>query len=58
MQANVGDHIHMNGKTGEIQGVRGSDGGPPYDVRWEDGHEQLVHPGPDTEVVSRAAERE
>jgi hypothetical protein len=31
--------------------VRGSDGGPPFLVRWSDtGHEALVFPGPDAEI--------
>ncbi len=58
MQAHVGDHIlvHSNAvgmpeRTGEIIEARGSDGAPPYVVRFEDGHESLVFPGPDWEVL-------
>ena len=54
MQANVGDrllvHSHAVGmpdRTGEVLEVRGVDGAPPYIVRFEDGHESLVFPGPD-----------
>lgn len=54
MQANVGDrllvHSHAVGApehTGEVLEVRGADGAPPYIVRFEDGHESLVFPGPD-----------
>ncbi|MDH6135873.1 hypothetical protein P3T37_005290 [Kitasatospora sp. MAA4] len=54
MQATVGDrlHIHSNAvgvadRTGEIVEVRGADGGPPYMVRYDDGTEALVFPGPD-----------
>lgn len=45
--AHVGDHD----RDAEILEVRGSDGGPPYLVRWsDDGHESLVFPGPDATV--------
>ncbi len=54
MRANVGDrllvHSHAVGmpdRTGEVLEVRGADGAPPYIVRFEDGHESLVFPGPD-----------
>ncbi|MFF3568022.1 DUF1918 domain-containing protein [Nocardia jiangxiensis] len=59
MQAKVGDrlsvHSHMVGmpdRMGEILEVRGADGAPPYIVRFDDGHESLVFPGPDW-VVQR-----
>jgi hypothetical protein len=32
--------------------VRGDNGGPPYLVRYPDGHEGLVFPGPDC-VIER-----
>ena len=38
-------------REGEIVEVRGTDGGPPYVVRWGDGHEGLVYPGDDAHVV-------
>ncbi|MBF8193709.1 DUF1918 domain-containing protein [Nonomuraea sp. K274] len=54
MHANVGDtllvHGHVVGQAdrkGQIIEVRGQNGAPPYLVRFEDGHEQLVFPGPD-----------
>lgn len=57
MMANVGDRLHVHGHTvgeydheGEIVEVRGQDGAPPYIVRFEDGHESLVFPGPDATV--------
>lgn len=57
MRAEVGDRLHVHGRTvgltdkiGEIVEVRGSDGGPPYLVRFDDGHESLVFPGPDATV--------
>jgi hypothetical protein len=61
MRAAVGDRLHVHGHTvgendrlGEIVEVRGSNGEPPYLVRFEDGHEGLVFPGPDA-VIERAA---
>jgi hypothetical protein len=63
MQAIVGEHIRISGKVvgsperrGEITEVRGEDGGPPYLVKFDDGHEMLVFPGPDC-VVEHAAGR-
>jgi hypothetical protein len=57
MHANVGDHLLVEGHTvgevrreGEVVEVRGEDGAPPYVVRWADGHEGLVYPGPDAHV--------
>ena len=57
MQASVGDRIVIKGHhvgepdaDGEIVDVRGTDGGPPYLVRWESGHESLFFPGPDATV--------
>ncbi|GAA2152012.1 DUF1918 domain-containing protein [Kitasatospora kazusensis] len=59
MQATVGDQIHIHGRSvgmadrkGEITEVRGTDGEPPYLVQFEDGHEGLIYPGPDT-VIER-----
>ncbi|HZO68610.1 MAG: DUF1918 domain-containing protein [Kribbellaceae bacterium] len=61
MRAEVGDHLHVRGRTvgtqerhGEVIEVRGADGAPPYLVRFSDGHESLVFPGPDC-VVEHAA---
>lgn len=60
MQANTGDRLHVHGNTvgepdriGEIVEVRGEDGGPPFLVRFDDGAEKLVFPGPDA-VVEKA----
>lgn len=57
MKATVGDRLlvkatHVDGaqREGEIIEVRGKDGAPPYLVRWSDGHEGLVFPGPDALV--------
>ncbi|MEV4611458.1 DUF1918 domain-containing protein [Kitasatospora sp. NPDC049258] len=55
MQAMVGDRLHIHSRSvgmldrqGEIIEVRGVDGSPPYLVQFEDGHEGLIYPGPDT----------
>lgn len=58
MHAHVGDHLVVEGRTndtprreGEVLEVRGDNGGPPYLVRWADGHEVLAFPGPDAHVI-------
>ncbi|TQM57512.1 DUF1918 domain-containing protein [Humibacillus xanthopallidus] len=55
MRARVGDriilaaeHIDQPTRDGEVLEVRGEDGGPPYLVRWSDGHTGLIFPGPGT----------
>ncbi|MFC9329025.1 DUF1918 domain-containing protein [Kitasatospora sp. NPDC057015] len=57
MHAAVGDQLHIHSRsvgmvdrTGEITEVHGANGQPPYLVRFEDGHEGLVYPGPDSIV--------
>lgn len=62
MHAKAGDRILVHGRTvgsgeqhGEIIEVRGEDGGPPYLVRFDDGHETLMYPGADTEVEHPSA---
>ncbi|MFI6167673.1 DUF1918 domain-containing protein [Nocardia sp. NPDC051052] len=57
MMANVGDRLHVHGhvvgqgdRHGEIIEVRGPEGTPPYLVRYADGRESLVFPGPDAIV--------
>lgn len=59
MRAQIGDRLVVEGKTvdvprrdGEVIEVHGEDGGPPYLVRWADGHEGLTFPGPDAHVES------
>ena len=61
MKAKIGDHIVVEGHTvgsprreGEVVEVRGTDGDPPYVVRWNDGHEGLTFPGADARVVPAA----
>ncbi len=57
MQAAVGDRLHVHGnmvgqpdRVGEIVEVHGTGGGPPYLVRFEDGHTGLCFPGPDAVI--------
>jgi Domain of unknown function (DUF1918) len=59
VRAEVGDRLLVHGAKvgavehrGQIVEVRGTDGGPPFLVRFDDGHEGLVFPGPDA-VVER-----
>jgi hypothetical protein len=61
MKANVGDRLvvesHAVGsprREGEILEVHGAEGAPPYVVRWSDGHQGLMFPGPDAHVVPAA----
>jgi len=61
MHATVGDRLHVHGRLvgnsdqeAEIIEVRGTDGAPPYLVRYPDGHEGLVFPGPDCVVVEKS----
>ncbi|MEU4744489.1 DUF1918 domain-containing protein [Actinosynnema sp. NPDC023658] len=63
MHATAGDHLHIHSRAvgldetvGEILEVRGSEGAPPYLVRFSDGHEGLVYPGPDSLVEPRTSE--
>lgn len=60
MKADVGDRIVVRGhrqgdpdRAAEVVEVHGSDGAPPYVVRWGDGHEGLYFPGTDARVVPR-----
>ncbi|MCU0301721.1 MAG: DUF1918 domain-containing protein [Candidatus Nanopelagicales bacterium] len=44
-------HVGEPVRDGEILEARGSDGGPPFLVKWsDDGHESLVFPGPDAHI--------
>jgi Domain of unknown function (DUF1876)/Domain of unknown function (DUF1918) len=61
MRARAGDRIILAGelvdqptRAGEVVEARGVDGGPPYVVRWEDGHTSTMFPGPG--AVLRVAE--
>lgn len=64
MRANVGDKLLTHGRVVgqhdrecEIVEVMGRGGEPPYRVRFEDGHESVMSPGPDSVVEPRAAAR-
>jgi hypothetical protein len=55
LHAKPGDRLVVRGRhqgepqqDAEILKVLGEHGGPPYLVRWEDGHEAEVFPGSDT----------
>lgn len=57
MQAKPGDRLIVSGhrvgerpRRAEIIEVRGDKGSPPYIVKWADGHESTVYPGPDITV--------
>ena len=45
-----GHHVGERDREAEILEVRHEDGSPPYVVRWSDGQEGLVFPGPDASV--------
>lgn len=60
MRANTGDELLVHGRVvgqqdhvAEIVEVLGSGGGPPYRVRFEDGHEAVLSPGPDAVVLEK-----
>jgi hypothetical protein len=60
MRATVGDQLVQHGrvvgqhdKVAEITEVMGVEGTPPYRVRFEDGHEAVMSPGPDSEIRHR-----
>ncbi len=55
MKAQVGDELVVKGRhvgdhdrEGVIIEVRGEAGGPPYLVRWSDGHESSFYPASGT----------
>lgn len=58
MFANVGDQVIIEGhrigeprRVGEVEEVRGGDGGPPYLVLWDDtGRATLLFPGADCRI--------
>jgi uncharacterized protein DUF1918 len=60
VQAEVGDQLVIESRTvdaprkvGEVLEVHGTDGAPPYVVRWSDGHEGLMFPGADAHIIPR-----
>jgi hypothetical protein len=61
VQADVGDQLVIESRTvdaprkvGEVLEVHGADGGPPYVVRWSDGHQGLMFPGADAHIVPKS----
>lgn len=57
MRAATGDRIHFQSNSvgradhsAVVVEARGPDGGPPYLVRRDDGHETIVYPGADAWV--------
>jgi len=57
MRAVEGDQLVQHGrvvgqqdKIAEIVEVLGTEGTPPYRVRFQDGHEAVCSPGPDSEI--------
>ncbi|MEX1079776.1 MAG: DUF1918 domain-containing protein [Homoserinimonas sp.] len=61
MKAQPGDRIIIRGRTvetpdrhGEVVEVRGEDGGAPYLIRFDDGHESVVFPGGDVVLEPQA----
>ncbi|NLU75157.1 DUF1918 domain-containing protein [Streptomyces sp. HNM0575] len=60
MRANTGDRLLVHGRVvgehdreAEIVEVLGPDGEPPFRVRFDDGHEAVMSPGPDSVVQER-----
>jgi hypothetical protein len=58
MKAEPGERLLFHGTkvgaanhSGEVIEVRGENGAPPYLVRFDDGHEGLVFPGTDCQVL-------
>jgi hypothetical protein len=61
MKATVGDrlvirsrHVDQPDRQAEILEVPDPRGEPPFRVRWSDGHEAVVVPGPDAHVEPAA----
>ncbi|MFF5406324.1 DUF1918 domain-containing protein [Streptomyces misionensis] len=57
MRASKGDHLVQHGRVvgqhdqeSEVVEVMGQEGNPPYRVRFPDGHEAIMSPGPDCQV--------
>ncbi|MFD4691401.1 DUF1918 domain-containing protein [Streptomyces sp. NBC_00683] len=63
MEAHTGDRLLMHGRTvgqhdrvADIIEVLGDGGSPPYRLRFKDGHESIMSPGPDSVVQHTAPE--
>lgn len=64
MRAIVGDQLVQHGRVvgqhdqvTEVVEVMGTEGNPPYRVRFPDGREAVMSPGPDCEVRHLEQER-
>ncbi|MFF8944013.1 DUF1918 domain-containing protein [Streptomyces sp. NPDC014864] len=64
MHASVGDQLVQHGRVvgqhdqiSVILEVMGAEGNPPYRVRLENGHEAVMWPGPDCQVLHRQKEQ-
>lgn len=61
LHARVGDRLVLDGgglrprRQAVILEVHGDDGAPPYVVRWSDGSEGAVFPGPDARIEPATA---
>jgi hypothetical protein len=62
MKAAVGDELTVKGRHqgdgerhGEIIEIHGSDGSPPYLVRWRDGRQSVFFPSADTVIEQHQA---
>lgn len=58
MRATVGDRVRIHGRavgmaerTGEVVDIRGHDEDPLLVVRFDDGHEAIISPGSDCEIL-------
>lgn len=58
MKASVGDRVIIHGRTvgvasrtGEVIEIRGNEETPLLVVRYDDGHEAILQPGSDCEVL-------
>lgn len=48
-----GAHVGDTERHGAVLEARGDAGGPPYLIRFDDGSESLIFPGPDLEIEHR-----
>lgn len=58
MRASVGDRVLIHGRsvgmverTGEVIEIRGHDEDPLLVIRYDDGHEAILSPGSDCEIL-------
>ncbi|MEU6552569.1 DUF1918 domain-containing protein [Streptomyces sp. NPDC046915] len=65
MRASVGDQLVQHGRVvgqhdqiSVVVEVMGTEGTPPYRVRFPDGHEAVMSPGPDCQVRHREQEHQ